>query len=296
MIHLLALAGVLSISFSAVFIRLALVSPVTATFYRGAYAVPVLALVWLAGRRHDHRGRRERLLACAGGLFLAADLDVWHESIALVGAGLATVLANVQIIFVAALGWLLYGERPTPKAMGMIAVMLVGVFLTSGLSRGDAYGANPLAGVAFGVAAGGCYSGFLLLFRASNRSLAPTAGPLLDATLGMVAGALASAIFDPHFSFVTPWPATGWLILLALVSQVFGWLLIARALPRLPAVETSVLLLAQPVFAIVWGIVFFGERLSLVQWIGSGIVLAGVPILSAMRVVVRVEERPIASA
>ena len=47
MIHLLALVGVLSISFSAVFIRLALVSPVTATFYRGAYAVPVLALVWL---------------------------------------------------------------------------------------------------------------------------------------------------------------------------------------------------------------------------------------------------------
>lgn len=285
MIHILALVGVLSISFSAVFVRLALVSPVTATFYRGAYAVPVLALVWLAGRSADRRTRRERVLAFAAGLFLAADLDVWHESIALVGAGLATVLANVQIVFVAFLGWAFHRERPTPRAIVMIAVMLVGVALTSGLARGDAYGTNPVAGAAFGVAAGACYSGFLLLFRASNRSLAPTAGPLLDATLGMLAGGLASIPFDPKFAFITPWPATLWLILLALVSQVIGWLLIARALPRLPAVETSVLLLAQPVFAIVWGIIFFAEHPSPLQWVGSAIVLAGVPVLSMMRVV-----------
>jgi hypothetical protein len=140
----------------------------------------------------------------AAGLFLAVDLDVWHESIALVGAGLATVLANVQIVFVAFLGWAFHRERPTPRAIVMIAVMLVGVALTSGLARGDAYGTNPVAGAAFGVAAGACYSGFLLLFRASNRSLAPTAGPLLDATLGMLAGGLASIPFDPKFASSRP--------------------------------------------------------------------------------------------
>ena len=67
-----------------------------------------------------------------------------------------------------------------------------------------------------------------------------------------------------------------WLISLALVSQVMGWLFIATALPRLPAVETSVLLLVQPaVFAIAWGVMFFAERMSFVQWMGSAIVLAG---------------------
>ena len=60
------------------------------------------------------------------------------------------------------------------------------------------------------------------------------AGQMAAGLLGLEPGALASTIFDPKFSFVTPWPATGWLILLALVSLVFGWLLIARALPRLP--------------------------------------------------------------
>ena len=112
-IHLLALLGILSISFSAVFVRLANVSPVTATFFRGAYAVPVLLAIWLAQRAKDRRDRRERWLALISGLLLALDLDLWHESIALVGAGLGTVIANVQVVFVAAAAWVLYGERPT---------------------------------------------------------------------------------------------------------------------------------------------------------------------------------------
>ena len=40
------------------------------------------------------------------------------------------------------------------------------------------------------------------------------------------------------------------------------------------------LLLGQPVVTVIWGVVIFGERLSLVQWAGSAIVLAGVGTLS----------------
>jgi drug/metabolite transporter (DMT)-like permease len=44
-----------------------------------------------------------------------------------------------------------------------------------------------------------------------------------------------------------------------------------------------VLLLGQPVFTVIWGVLLFDERLSLVQWIGSAIVLAGVAVLSMQR-------------
>jgi drug/metabolite transporter (DMT)-like permease len=280
MIHILALLGVLSISFSAVFIRLALVSPVTATFYRAVYAIPILVLVWLSGRRGDRRGLRDRLLALVSGLFLAADLDLWHESIALVGAGLGTVIPNVQIVFVALIGWLHHGERPRARTMMLIGVILAGVALASGLGRADAYGTQPGRGVALGVAAGLCYAAYLIVFRSSNRGLVPPAGPLLDATVGMAAGALLSAGLDPQFTFSIAGRAHLWLAALAVVSQVVGWLLIATALPRLPALATSVLLLTQPVFAIIWGVLFFDERQSPVQWMGSAIVLAGVASLS----------------
>ena len=280
MIHFLALLGVLSISFSAVFIRLARVSPVAATFYRAAYAIPVLALISLANRGRDARTRREHLLAFAAGLALAVDLDLWHESIALVGAGLGTVIPNVQIVFVAIVAWMKLGERPRARTIVMIGVVLAGVALTSGLGRAGAYGTNPGRGVALGVLAGLCYAIFLIVFRASNRGLVPPAGPLLEATVGMAIGALLSAGFDAQFTFAVSRQAHLWLLALALVSQVIGWLLIATALPRLPSVETSVLLLVQPVFAIAWGVMFFAERLSTVQWIGSAIVLAGVAVLS----------------
>ena len=75
--------------------------------------MPVLLLVWLAQRSGDRRSRRERWLGLASGLLLALDLNLWHESIALVGAGLGTVIANVQVVFVAAAAWAFYGERPT---------------------------------------------------------------------------------------------------------------------------------------------------------------------------------------
>jgi drug/metabolite transporter (DMT)-like permease len=280
MIHLLALLGVLSISFSAILVRLAAVSPVTATFFRAAYAVPVLAAIWALGRRRDHRRRRERGLAFVSGLILAADLTLWHESIALVGAGLGTVIANVQVVFVAAAAWVLYGDRPSRRTVAVIALVLAGVALTSGFARADAYGADPVTGALIGVVAGVAYAAFLLVFRAANESLAPTAGPLLESTIGAVAGALVCALFDPRFTLAPAWPAHLWLVLLALVSQVLGWLLIATALPLLPTVETSIMLLGQPIFAVLWGVLIFRERLSPVQWIGSALVLAGVASIS----------------
>ena len=280
MIHLVALLGVLSISFSAVFVRLAAVSPVTATFYRAAYAAPILVVIWLIERSADARGARERWLAIGSGLILAVDLALWHESIALVGAGLGTVIANVQVVFVAAAAWLLFGERPTWGRIALIAVVLSGVVLTSGLARPDAYGSSPVAGAMIGVIAGLSYAAFLLVYRQANKTPGPRSGPLMDATLGMVVGAVACAVFDRHFTFTPARAAHLWLVLMAVGSQVIGWLLIGRALPELPATETSILLLGQPVFAVIWGVLFFDERLSGLQWAGSAIVLAGVATLS----------------
>ena len=44
--------------------------------------------------------------------------------------------------------------------------------------------------------------------------------------------------------------AQAWLVVLALSSQVLGWLLISVSLPRLPALLTSILLMLQPVGAV----------------------------------------------
>jgi drug/metabolite transporter (DMT)-like permease len=281
MTHLAAVAGILGISFSAIFMRLASASPATTAFFRGAYAVPLLLAAWLAVRRRDPRRPRARWLAFAAGLILAVDLALWQMTIDRIGAGLAVVVANVQVVIVGAFAWVLYRERPTAAAIAVVPIVLAGVALISGLGREDAYGADPVAGVWFGLATALSYSAFLLLFRHSNRTdLAPAASPLLDATIGTVLGSAVLGIFDAGFSVSFTWPQHGWLVLLGLVTQGAGWLFITHALPRLPALETSVLLLLQPMLSVLWARIIFTEALSPVQWAGVTLVLGGIVLLT----------------
>lgn len=115
-LRLRALAGVVGISFSAIFVRLSDSSPSTAAFFRAAYALPLLVLLWLPERKQDHRSPRVRLTAVFGGAILGADLAAWHRAIESIGAGLATVLGNTQVVMVAFAAWWLFGERPRRTA------------------------------------------------------------------------------------------------------------------------------------------------------------------------------------
>jgi drug/metabolite transporter (DMT)-like permease len=154
--------------------------------------------------------------------------------------------------------------------------MLFGVVLISGVVGADAYGDNPAFGAVLGLVAAAAYSGFLLLLRAGNRDRRHRAGALLDATVIGGLGAAMAGLMLGDIDLVPSWPEHGWLVILALNSQVVGWLLISYALPRLPAIVTSVLLLLQPVSAVLLGVVLLGEEPSLLQLAGVGLVLAGI--------------------
>jgi drug/metabolite transporter (DMT)-like permease len=272
--RLTALVGIVTISFSAIFVRLAEVAPTTAAFFRAAYALPLLLVA--ARLVNDDRSRRERLLAFVAGGLLAVDLTMWHISIDLIGAGLSTVVANSQVLWVGLLAWVIHRERPSTAAFALVPVVLLGITMIGGLGRADAYGENPGLGALLALGAGVTYTGFLLMLRASSRRLTSTPGPLLDATAGTALAMLVIAPFDSGFSFTPSWPAHGWLLLLGTLIQVFGWLLITRALPRLPALDTSVMLLLQPALTIVWARLLFAETLSAVQWTGVALVMAGI--------------------
>ncbi len=278
--HLAALAGVIAITFSPIFVRLSGLSPATVAFWRLTYALPAVFAAWLMVRRRDLRPLRARAQAFGAGIFLALDLFSWHHSIALIGAGAATLVGATQVAIVGFVAWALYRERPSYLAFVVLPVVLGGVALLSGLGGEDAYGENPVAGVLLGLTAALCYSMFLLLLRHSNRGhLAPAPGPLLEATLGALAGTTVTAALDPAFSLSPSWPAHGWLLALALLCHAAGWIWITGALPRLPALEVSALLLVQPAGAVLWAQLLFTERLSAVQWAGVGVVLGGILVL-----------------
>ena len=128
----------------------------------------------------------------------------------------------------------------------------------------------------YGVLTTLAYTGFLLVLRQINRDVRRPAGPLLDATAVSAVVSVAAGALVGDVDLVPSWPSHGWLLLLALTSQVLGWLLISVSLPRLPAALTSVLLLVQPIGAVLLAVLILGEEPSALQLAGVAVVLAGV--------------------
>src|SRR5947209_8664367 len=151
--------GAVAIAFSSILVRLSHASPSTAAIFRCAYALPVLVLLASAeDRRYGRRAWHDRRWAVASGVLFAADLILWHHAIEDVGAGLATVLANVQVVLVPLAAWAVLGERPRGRLLLAVLVALAGVVLISGVLEHGAYGRDPRRGAVFGIGAGIAYS------------------------------------------------------------------------------------------------------------------------------------------
>jgi drug/metabolite transporter (DMT)-like permease len=279
-----AVLGAMAIALSGILVKWANVEPATAAVFRCAYALPLLLVVATAERRaFGPRPSSQVLLAWLAGIFFAIDLELYHHTIRLVGAGLATVLGNTQVVFVALLAWLLLREKMPLRTALAIPVVLVGVALISGVIGSNAYGDNPQLGVLIGLGTGLSYAGFLLILRHGNADLRRPAGPLFDATLSATIFSLAIGLPLGEINLLPSWPAHGYLVALAVSSQVVGWLLISVSLPRLPAALTSVVLTLQPVGAVVLAVLLVAETPSPVQLLGATAILAGLLLATVRR-------------
>jgi drug/metabolite transporter (DMT)-like permease len=279
-----ATAGAVCISSSAVLMRLAATSASITALGRCAFALPVLGALALLERRRGAppMPSRSRWLARLAGVFLAADLILWSHAITAIGAGLGTVVTNLQVLIISLLAWLILGERPRRSLVLASPVMLAGLVLVGGLAEVGgtrAYGTNPSLGVVSGVGVAILYAIYILMLRqatSSHGARTAVAASLFEATVGATAGSvvLGFALHDFHLGHA--WPTLGWLALLALTSQVVGWLLITVSMPRLAAGMIGALLLVQPAGSVALSYVILGERPSILQWLGVALVLTGV--------------------
>ncbi|HYK68389.1 MAG TPA: DMT family transporter [Streptosporangiaceae bacterium] len=276
-----AVLGATCISASAVLFTLANVTPLTAAFYRCALPLPVLAVLAAAEQqRHGPRPRAHRGYAALAGLFLAVNLVLWIHAIKDVGAGPATVLGNMQVLFVAVLAWALLRERPDRLLLVTLPAVLLGVVLVSGMIGQHGTGPRPVAGVAFGLATSAAYACFLLILRHTAGQTYQPAGQLFDATAGAAAGALVFGMAFGGLQLAIPWRSLIWLLVLTLTSGITGWLLVARSLAQLSATTSAMILLLEPAGALVLAAIVLGQRPGPLQ-IGGAVLVCGAVLLVA---------------
>ena len=245
----------------------------------GALAFAVLALVL---RPRFPRNRHCWWFAAAGGVFLNLDLALWHESIHAVGPGISTLLNSLQIFFLAAFGLFFFGERSSGWQVVSLALAIVGVALIA--SPEFALNARAGWGIFSGVASGA----MLALSMASIRkvhSFAPL--PLVSLMLILnVCGAL-SALPVALLGGEALWPrdvqAVGLILVYGLVMQCLAWSLIAFAIPRLSLALTGLILLSEPVAALLLDAFWLLKPVSALQWGGAGLTLLAIYLGSVKR-------------
>ena len=280
-----AALGALAISQSSPLAKLSGASPAVVTLFRGIFALPFLVLL---ARREGHApSRRDRGLALfAGGLF-ALDLQCFHISIPLLGVALATVVPNAQV-FIVGLFAALAGERTPGRALAAIPFALLGLLMLARVvdpfgggvvgSGVVAAGSDPALGVLWALGAATFYGLYLVITRRISTA-SSAVGPftmLRDSAIGMIGTSLVLALLTGSLLPPDLGPGLGWLLLLALMSQVLGYPLINASIPHLPSVVGSVLLFVQPLMTLVAGVIIFGEIPTPGQLVGALVLFGGV--------------------
>jgi drug/metabolite transporter (DMT)-like permease len=264
------LVGTVFISFSAVFVKIANVRPTIAGFYRMFIGGLVLIVVVLVRRESLWVGWKPLLLAGVAGVFFGADLISWHTSIHYIGPGLATILANFQVFFLAGIGVVVFRERLTWRLAFSIVLAVTGLFLLVGVDWGG-LDARSRTGVGLALFCAVMYTCYLLVLRRSQTRpvrLRPTANL---AVISLITAAILGPTgywFGEDFGIHDA--ATAWsLMAYGVLCQAMGWIVISWAVTRLEASRVGLLLLLQPALTFVWDIVLFDRPTTLMEIFGA---------------------------
>ncbi|GER05767.1 membrane protein [Iodidimonas muriae] len=264
--------GAIGIGFAPIFVRYSDIGPVSTAFWRMVLSVPLLAL-WMAVTPSPKKRPYNWGLLALCGLFFAADLGLWHWSIALTSVANATLLTNLNPVFVALAGFVLFQERFSRLFLLGLVAALVGAVALMGASL--EFAPERLNGDLLGMASAVMYAGYFITaakLRANHGAFEILVFTAIATAIALLGVALVS---EPDILPATP---ESWLPLIALtlVSQIMGQGLIVYALAHLPAAFSAVGLLLQPLIAALAAWLLFAERLGPWELAGGGVVLLGI--------------------
>lgn len=271
--YLALAAGVICISWSAIFVRWTDIPGPTSAFYRLLIPALVLLPTSFFDRAQPWPSRRNLGIIALGGLFFALDLALYNSSVLRTTAANATVLGNCSPIVVGLLTWLLF-RRGTRAAfwMGLLLAVSGSVLIV----WADLAGHQQFAvGDLMALGAGACFAVYLMAteeVRAHTSTLVFLRLAMLSSTLALLLINLALGI-----SLRVPNGRT-WAALfgLGLFTQLGGYLALTYALGHLPATITSISLLIQVPLTALLAVLLFRETLTIPQITGALLVLAGV--------------------
>ncbi|WP_441000877.1 DMT family transporter [Fodinibius sp. SL11] len=272
--------GAAMVSFTSVLVELANVGPTVSAFYRMFFGGLILLAVAVIKRDRLWFGMKNLAIPLVCAFLFSMDLFFWHRSINFVGPGLATILGNMQVFFVALLAVIFLKEKLGWRLLVAIPFAVVGLFMIVRTGWGERGGTVEM-GVFYGLLTALSYALYILTLRKSQSSGYKLRFSLIPNMMWIT---LMSAVLlgitvmvEPEAHFAIPDLQTWWaLIGLGIVGQVLGWVFISKGLPQVNASVAGLALLLQPALAFMWDILFFNRPTTALEYVGATIVLAAI--------------------
>lgn len=181
--YIIIMIGILALAFSAIMVKEANFEPFTTVFL--GCLIGFITLVPFAYWEVKKKGKLNKngiLLAILAGIFLGIDMTAWNYAIFFVGAGISSVLLNLQIIVMPLLAMGFDKFKPKKSFWVLVLIMIFGIVLTGGIFKGDpiegpaTIWGSPIAlvGTLLGILSGICYGVYLYTSRKSG-TLNPSA-------------------------------------------------------------------------------------------------------------------------
>ncbi|HSL93649.1 MAG TPA: EamA family transporter [Bacillota bacterium] len=265
--------GVVSVSFAAIFIRMADAHPTSIALMRMLLATLFMGTLWLI-RRSGQPQRDDWPYLLGAGVFLALHFYTWIASFQHTTVVSSVVLVSTTPLFVVVLSSLFLKERIVPKQFIGLTLCVIGAAVI-GLSDIGSVGDSSLLGNSLALAGALFAAMYWLIGRKVRRRL-----PMLPytttvygvATLVLLVISLSSGLTFGPFSRGS-WSA---FFGLAIVCTVLGHSSLNYAIGNLSASFISVAALGEPIGAAIWAALFFAELPTAGQISGGLLVLAGI--------------------
>lgn len=183
------------------------------------------------------------------------------------------LLVNSAPIYVALLSPLLLNEARPPQTWLSVGIALTGMALITGRFS---VGSAEIGGIVAGIISGLGYALIMLISRSLRGRVTGIAQNLWG--LGMLALIMVAwTLQTPAATLLANLPI---LIPLGVFSLGASYLCYFLGLARVSAQVVSIASLAEPVFGILMGVIFFAEVPHPLGWLGGALILASIVLIS----------------
>jgi len=273
--YIILFAGVLSVSFAAIFIRLAEAPPLVVATYRMTIAAAVLVPVALTRSQKNLKNlaMRDIFWLLLSGFFLALHFGLWITSLDYTSIASSVILVTSHPVFVAVVSYFAWGEKPGRLSIAGIAVALGGVVVIN--YGGFTFSSQAILGDWLALAAAFSMGAYLIIGNRLRERIDILSYLSVIYTFSAVILLVATLLFG--YSFFGYSPVTYvMMLLLALVPQLIGHSCLNLAVRLLPVIMVSVAILGEPVGATLLGFIILGEVPTVNEIAGGILVLGGI--------------------